>query len=73
MPIYGNKNPCLYLSKVDLNYFTQFSRIQYYKSLSFYKLEEIKEVTKLMETAKINGKQGFSFNGDNAIYEKHPY
>lgn len=51
----------------------QFSDVQYYKALSLEKIGEIGEAKDLMKIARNNGKQGFSFNEDNAIYVRYPY
>ncbi|MEO8935137.1 MAG: hypothetical protein ABI295_12600 [Xanthomarina sp.] len=61
------------LFDLALEIHTQFSDVQYYKAWSLAKLEKFEEAQKLMELAEANGKQGLSFNEDNAIYERYPY
>ena len=67
-----------YLEAIDifdlaLKIHTQFSDVQYYKAICLGKIGKTNEAQELMETAKINGKNGFTLNEDNAIYERYPY
>ena len=52
---------------------SKFSDVQYYKAKCLYEIGKTKEASELMEIAEFNGKQGYSFNEDNAIYERYPY
>ena len=69
----GKYEEAIELFDLALEIHHQFSDVQYYKALCLLKLEVFNEAQELMEIAKINGKQGFSFNEDNAIYERYPY
>ncbi len=51
----------------------QFSDVQYYKSNCLWKIGKKEEARALYKIAEANGKQGYSFNEDNAIYERYPY
>ena len=67
-----------YLEAIDifdlaLKIHTQFSDVQYYKAICLGKIGKTNEAQNLMETAKLNGKNGFTLNEDNAIYERYPY
>jgi tetratricopeptide (TPR) repeat protein len=61
------------LFDLALGIHTQFSDVQYYKAICLFKIEKVDEAKELMGIAKINAEQGFSFNEDNAIYERYPY
>ncbi|OBQ50216.1 tetratricopeptide repeat protein [Tamlana sp. s12] len=61
------------LFDLALKIHTQFSDVQYYKALCLGKIGKIEEAKELMRIAENNGKLGFSFNEDNAIYERYPY
>lgn len=51
----------------------KFSDVQYYKAKCLNYLGKIEEAEVLMEIAEFNGKRDYSFNEDNAIYERYPY
>lgn len=61
------------LFDLALEIHTQFSDVQYYKAMSLFQIGKVDQGKELMEIAEINGKQGLSFNEDNAIYETYPY
>lgn len=69
----GKYEEAIELFNLSLEIHPKFSDVQYYKALCLVKLEAFDEAQKLMEIAETNGKQGFSFNEDNAIYERYPY
>ena len=69
----GKYKEAIKIFDIALEDYPQFSDIQYYKSISLYKIGEIEKARKLYKEAEINGKKGFSINEDNAIYERYPY
>ncbi|MDW5289317.1 tetratricopeptide repeat protein [Formosa sp. PL04] len=69
----GKYQEAITLFDLALDIHSQFSDVQYYKALSLINTGKIDEAKALMELAEINGKQGFSFNEDNVIYERYPY
>ncbi len=69
----GKYEEAIDLFDLALGIHNQFSDAQYYKSLSLFKIGKEAEAEELLKIAKVNGEQGFSFNEDNAIYERYPY
>ncbi|MBE9488807.1 MAG: tetratricopeptide repeat protein, partial [Bacteroidetes bacterium] len=69
----GKYQEAIELFDLALEIHTQFSDVQYYKALCLRKIGKTKEANELHKIAKINGRQGYSFNEDNAIYERYPY
>lgn len=61
------------LFDLALSIHPKFSDVQYYKAIGLYKVGKTDEAAELMEIAEFNAKQGYSFNEDNAIYERYPY
>jgi len=58
----------------SLKVYTNFAEAQYYKALVLSKNGNPKdEIKKLIEKAFEDGKQGYTINEDNAIYEMYPY
>lgn len=53
--------------------YPQFSDAQLYHARSLEKLDRIEEANTLKKIANKNGKDGFTINEDNAIYERYPY
>lgn len=53
--------------------YSQFSDAQYYKALCLQRLGEQEAAKELYRIAQSNGKQGYTINEDNAIYERYPY
>jgi tetratricopeptide (TPR) repeat protein len=69
----GKYKEAIELFDLALDIHTQFSDVQYYKSLCLRKLGKIEEANEMYEIAEFNGRNGYSFNEDNAIYERYPY
>jgi len=69
----GKYKEAIELFNLALEIHTQFSDVQYYKAFCLDKIGLKEDSKKLMETAKINGERGYSFNEDNADYERYPY
>jgi tetratricopeptide (TPR) repeat protein len=69
----GKYKEAIDLFDLALKIHTQFSDVQYYKAMCLAKIGHTVEAQELIKTAHNNGKQGFSFNEDNAIYERYPY
>src|SRR5690606_14010786 len=69
----GKYTEAIELFDLALEIHTQFSDVQYYKAFCLSKTGKIEEAEELMKIAKVNGKQGYSFNEDNAVYERYPY
>ena len=61
------------LFDLALDIHDKFSDVQYYKAICLGKIGKFDEAEELMEIAEFNGKQGYSFNEDNVIYERYPY
>jgi tetratricopeptide (TPR) repeat protein len=58
----------------SLKVYTNFAEAQYYKAIAMARSGESHEITqKLLNNAIIQGKQGYTINEDNAIYEMYPY
>lgn len=56
-----------------LQKYPQFSEVLYYKAKCEGRLGNKDEAKKLIEEAKKIGKQGYTINEDNSIYERYPY
>jgi len=56
-----------------LEKYPKFSEVLYYKAICTGRLGDEDEAKRLMEEAKKYGKQGFTINEDNSIYERYPY
>ncbi len=69
----GKYQEAIELFDLALELYSQFSDVQYYKAICLSKIGKVDEAKDLMKLAKINGEKGFSFNEDNAIYERYPY
>lgn len=69
----GKFDEAIELFDLALKKYPQFSDVQYYKAICLYKMGNIEEGKALMEVAKTNGKQGYTINEDNSIYERYPY
>jgi tetratricopeptide (TPR) repeat protein len=69
----GKYKEAIELFDLALKIHAQFSDAQYYKAMCLGKIGKGAEAQELMKIAKINGKQGFTFNEDNVIYERYPY
>ena len=66
--------------KINLKFFDraikaypEFADALYYKGACLRSLGKQEEATKLIEAAKKYGKQGYTINEDNVIYERYPY
>jgi tetratricopeptide (TPR) repeat protein len=69
-----NKNKeALDLFNQALEIYPQFSDVQYYKSLTLFKLDRKEEAANVYQEAKKNADKGYTINEDNAIYEIYPY
>ena len=69
----GKYEEAIELFDLALEIHKQFSDVQYYKALSLGEIGRKEEARELYKIARVNGKQGYSFNEDNAIYERYPY
>ena len=69
----GKHEEAIQLFDQALEIHTQFSDVQYYKSICLRKLGNVEEANELYQLARHNGKLGFTFNEDNVIYERYPY
>lgn len=69
----GKYNEAIELFDLALKKYPEFSDVQYYKAISIYKMGNEEEAKALMEVAKANGKEGYTINEDNSIYERYPY
>lgn len=56
-----------------LKLYPEFSDAQMYKAICLRKLGQTDEATSLRKIAQKNGKDGYTINEDNAIYEQYPY
>lgn len=56
-----------------LEIYPQFSDVQVYKAVCLRKLGKTEEAKIYDELAEKNGRQGFTIDEDNAIYERYPY
>jgi len=56
-----------------LKLYPQFSDAQYYKALCLADLNDKKASLDMLLAARVNLKNGFTINEDNAIYESYPY
>ena len=56
-----------------LQKYPQFSEVLYYKAECEERLGNKEVAKKLIEKAKIYGKQGYTINEDSSIYERYPY
>lgn len=56
-----------------LQAYPEFSDAQMYKSICLRKLNRIDEANQLRKQARQNGKDGYTINEDNVIYERYPY
>jgi tetratricopeptide (TPR) repeat protein len=69
----GKYEEAIGLFDLALEIHTQFSDVQYYKARSLEKIGKIEAAKEMMAVAKNNAEQGYSFNEDNAVYERYPY
>lgn len=69
----GKYKEAIELFDLGLEIHTQFSDIQYFKAICLMKIGKNEEAESLLKLAEVNASQGFSFNEDNAIYERYPY
>ena len=56
-----------------LKLYPQFSEAQYHKGLCLLALDKETEGKKIIKEAINNGKNGYSINEDNELYERYPY
>lgn len=56
-----------------LKLYPEFSEVLYYKGNSLGRLGDIEAAKALTAEAKKYGKEGYTINEDNAIYERYPY
>lgn len=56
-----------------LKHYPNFSEAQVFKAYCLMKIGEIEKADELQKLAEINGKNGYTINEDNSIYEKYPY
>ncbi len=56
-----------------LNFYNNFADAQYYKPISLKELGRNQESDKIFKEAVANGKNGYTINEDNALYERYPY
>ena len=66
----GKYDEAIKIFDIALEDYPQFSDIQFYKSMSLYRIGETDKARILYKEAEING---YSINEDNAIYERYPY
>ena len=69
----GKYEEAIELFDMSLEIHKRFSDVQYYKAICLSKIGKQEAAEELMEIARVNGKQGYSFNEDNVIYERYPY
>jgi len=69
----GKYEEAIQLFDEALEIHTQFSEVQYYKSICLRKLGKLEAAAELYRLAWQNGTQGYTFNEDNVIYERYPY
>ncbi|WP_034924846.1 tetratricopeptide repeat protein [Gillisia sp. CAL575] len=61
------------LFDMALERYPQFSDVQVYKAICLRKLNKLEEAKKYEELAENNGRNGYSINEANSIYERYPY
>ncbi len=57
----------------SISQYPEFAEPKYYKSRALLNLGQSEQANKLFQEAIINGKNGYTINEDNAIYETYPY
>ena len=56
-----------------LSQYKEFSDVNFYKAICFYKLGKYKEYEEVFQKYKIDSEKGYTITEDNAIYEAYPY
>jgi tetratricopeptide (TPR) repeat protein len=56
-----------------LKIYPKFSEVQIYKAYCLRKIGKIEEANRLQKQGEINGRNAYTINEDNVIYERYPY
>jgi tetratricopeptide (TPR) repeat protein len=56
-----------------LKIYPKFSEVQIYKAYCLRKIGKTEEANRLQKQGEINGRNAYTINEDNVIYERYPY
>ncbi len=57
----------------SLRLYPNFSDAKYYKARSLFAIRQNDQALAMLQEAKADAAKGYTFNEDNAIYERYPY